>query len=202
MRLRLFRLRAGGLAATAVLLAVAWPSQAEPIQAAEIEPLRTAASALAEQLGSVLRSELERGGAAAAVKVCRDVAPAVAGELSRRHGWRVTRVSLATRNPLLGTADAWEQAVLLSFAERLAKGEPPAGVEHAEVVTEPAGRYLRYMRALPMQPACLQCHGNPAQLAPEVTAELAQRYPFDRATGHELGQLRGAVSIKRPLPPR
>lgn len=182
-----------------MLLAAALPLRAEPEGTGE---LRAAATALTDRLGAALRQELQRGGAVAAVRVCRDLAPAIAGEMSRQNGWRVTRVSLRTRNSLLGSPDAWEQGVLQQFERRLAAGEPAQQIEHAEVVAEPAGTHLRYMRALPLQPACLQCHGPAAQLSPAVNAELAERYPFDRATGHELGQLRGAVSIKRPLPAR
>ncbi len=173
-----------------------------PLQAAEgeVETLRTASFALTDRLGAELKAALERGGPVQAVSVCRDLAPAIAGEMSRQHGWCVTRVSLQPRNALLGSADAWEQRQLLRFEQRLAAGEAPARLEVDEVVDEPAGRYLRYVRALPVQPACLMCHGEAQQLAPTVAAEIDARYPHDLATGYSLGQLRGAVSIKMALP--
>jgi hypothetical protein len=127
------------------------------------------------------------------------VAPTIAGELSRQNGVKLTRVSLRVRNPLLGTPDAWEQGVLLSFEARLAKGEPADKLEFAETVSEPAGRYFRYMKALPVQPVCVNCHGEAANLAPEIKERIAREYPADRATGYLPGQIRGAVSVKRPL---
>ncbi|MDQ3259267.1 MAG: DUF3365 domain-containing protein, partial [Pseudomonadota bacterium] len=33
-----------------------------------------------------------------------------------------------------------------------------------------------------------------------VKATLSQQYPHDRATGYVVGQVRGAISVKRPLP--
>lgn len=62
------------------------------------------------------------------VKVCTDLAPHIAGRLSRDQGWRVTRVGTRVRNPLLGMPDAWEQQVLALFAARAAKGEDKDGV--------------------------------------------------------------------------
>lgn len=172
-----------------------------PLQAADddVAMLRAASFEMTDRLGAELKQALQRGGAVKAVSVCRDLAPAIAGEMSRQNGWRVTRVSLQPRNPLLGSADDWEQRQLQQFEKRLAAGEVPRQIEASEVVTESAGRYLRYARALPVQPVCLVCHGQPQQLAPAVAGEISERYPHDRAIGYELGQLRGAVSIKMAL---
>jgi hypothetical protein len=180
------------------LMLFALPLQAD--EAGDVERLRKASFELTDRLGAELKHALEQGGAVKAVSVCRDLAPAIAGEMSRQNGWRVTRVSLRPRNPLLGSADVWEQQQLLRFDQRAAAGELPDQLEVSEIVTEPSGRYLRYARALPVQPACLMCHGEAQQLAPSVAAELGERYPYDRAIGYGLGQLRGAVSIKMAQP--
>ena len=66
-----------------------------------------------------------------------------------------------------------------------------------EVVTEPAGRYFRYMKAIPMGQPCLPCHGPVATLSEGVKAQLAAEYPHDRAVDYQIGQVRGAVSIKK-----
>jgi hypothetical protein len=55
------------------------------------------------------------------------------------------------------------------------------------------------MKALPVQPVCVNCHGDAANLAPEIKERIAREYPADRATGYLPGQIRGAVSVKRPL---
>ena len=160
---------------------------------------RETASQLIQQLGAQLRAELAKGGPDGAVAVCKTIAPELAGRLSRENGWRVSRVSLKTRNPLLGAPDAWEQRGLEEFDRRAAAGEKAESLEFGEVVEEPAGRYYRYMKALPVQPVCLTCHGTPETIPASVQQRLRQEYPHDRATGYSTGQVRGAVTIKRPL---
>lgn len=181
------------------LLAACSLAAAGQDDAARTEEARKVSGTLVQALGGQLQAAIKQGGPAAAIGVCTTVAPTIAGELSRQNGLKLTRVSLRVRNPLLGTPDAWEQSVLLAFEARLAKGEPADKLEFAETVSEPAGKYFRYMKALPVQPVCVNCHGDAANLAPEIKERIARDYPADRATGYLPGQIRGAVSVKRPL---
>jgi hypothetical protein len=150
------------------------------------------------QLGGKVQSEMQAGGPAATIKICKIIAPGIASDISRKTGQRVSRVTLKVRNPLLGSPDAWEQNVLMDFEKRLEK-ESPANMEFAEVVTEPQGKYQRYMKAIPVQEVCLKCHGAPDTLVQPVKDVLSAEYPNDKATGYTLGQIRGAISIKKPL---
>ncbi len=100
-------------------------------------------------------------------------------------------------NRATGEADAWEQQILLDFEKRQARGEKPENLEHAEIVQEPAGRFFRYMKALPTAPVCATCHGQ--NLSEGVKAQLATEYPGDRAADYPVGSVRGAVSIKKGL---
>jgi uncharacterized protein DUF3365 len=160
---------------------------------------RVTASGLIQRLGATLKEEMAAGGPANAIAVCRDIAPGLAGELSRKTGARVSRVSLKTRNPLLGQPDAWEQQVLAEFDRQAARGAKLETLERSEVVTEPQGRFFRYMKAIPVQPLCLTCHGTTDSIPDAVKARLAADYPHDRATGYALGQIRGAVTIKQSV---
>ncbi len=164
-----------------------------------IDEARALASQMIQQLGAALKKELASNGPVGAVSGCRDVAPALAGDLSRKSGGRVARVSLKTRNPLLGDPDVWEQRVLAEFDRRAAAGEKAESLEYSETIDEPLGRYFRYMKALAVQPLCLTCHGAAENISEDVKARLAIEYPHDRATGYALGQVRGAVTIKQPL---
>ena len=152
-----------------------------------------------QQLGGALQKEMKAGGPVQAIEVCRDLAPSIAGELSRENGWRVTRVGTRVRNPLLGTPDAWEQQVLKEFKIRAAGGEALADMSFSAVVEEPDGRYFRYMKAIGTQAVCLNCHGPAQKIATGVPEQLATHYPMDRALDYHDGELRGAVSIKQPL---
>jgi Protein of unknown function (DUF3365) len=163
------------------------------------ESSRSVAIALMQQLGAALKKEIAAGGPDAAINACTKIAPELATKYSIENGWRVTRVSLKVRNPLLGTADSWEQLALKEFDVRAATGDAVDKLEFAEIVSEPSGQYFRYVKALPVQPLCLACHGSAEQIADSVKRSLAQNYPHDLATGYALGQVRGAISIKRPV---
>jgi len=187
-----------GAAIAAALLAGAAAGTEEPPRAALEDARRATGELVASVRGELLRA-IEASGPLRAIVVCKYSVPEIASAVSRKYGARVTRVSLTPRNPALGWGDAWEQKVLMDFDERVARGEKADGMEHAEVVAEPSGRFLRYMRVLPMQPACMHCHGPAEQIAESIRAQLAHDYPHDRATGLALGKVRGAVTYKKPL---
>lgn len=163
------------------------------------EESRTVVMPFMKQLSAANQKAVGEGGPESAIKVCKDIAPKMAGDISRQTGWRLTRVSLKVRNPLLGTADAWEQKALQDFEARAAKGEKTDSMEVAEIVQEPAGKFFRFMKAIALQPGCVACHGTGEQIPDNVKARLSEDYPHDKATGYSAGQIRGAVSIKRPL---
>ena len=106
-------------------------------------------------------------------------------------------MSLRNRNPR-AVPDAWERAALEDFDRRAASGEAPATLEKAEIVTENGKQSYRYMRALPTQPLCLNCHGLPEQLTPAVKERLKTLYPDDKAVGYRPGEIRGAMTIRKP----
>lgn len=183
--------------ATALLVLASLPASAA--ETTDLDQARALAARLGQQLGAALRSEMATSGPEGAVGVCRQIAPDIAGALSRESGARVARVSLRPRNALLGQPDAWEQAVLADFDRRAAAGEKAETLEYHEVVDEPQGRHFRYLKAIPVQPLCMACHGPADGLAPAVRERLAKEYPHDRATGYSPGQVRGAITVKKRL---
>lgn len=184
-------------AALAGLLASAAPAGEEETRARLLDEARKGAATMLAQVRGEMVRELERTGPIRAIVVCKYTAPEVASTVSRQTGMRVTRVSLRPRNPALGEADSWEQQHLLDFEKRVAKGEKAESLEVAEVVSEPSGRHFRYLKAIPMGQPCLACHGPVAGLSEGVKAQLANEYPHDRAVDYQVGQVRGAVSIKK-----
>jgi hypothetical protein len=193
-----------GLVAVCVCAVVilAGTGNAEESMAARKEAAQKTAAGFMQELVSALKKEMAAGGPAGAVSVCSDLAPSIAGKISRETGWRVTRVGTRVRNPLLGMPDAWEQKVLLDFEKRAAKGEDFDSMSFSEIVKEPSGKFFRYMKAVAVKPQCLACHGSEEQIAPKVRAILRERYPHDRAVNYKIGDLRGAISIKEPLSPQ
>lgn len=189
----------GSLAlATLLSLAVAQASTDDSSRAA-LDDARKASNELVTSVRGELVKAIEASGPLRAIVVCKYTVPEIASSVSRKYGAKVTRVSLTPRNPSLGWGDVWEQKVLMGFDERVAKGEKAEGMEHFEVVAEPSGKFMRYMRALPMQPVCLHCHGAGDQVSESIRSQLAHDYPHDKATGVAVGKVRGAVTYKKPV---
>ncbi|MGL6111321.1 MAG: Tll0287-like domain-containing protein [Rubrivivax sp.] len=157
---------------------------------------RQVAGAVPPKLLATLSQAIDKSGPEGAIAVCRDEAPKLAKAASEQTGWTIRRVSLRERNPK-AVPDAWERAALEDFDRRAAAGESPATLEKAEVVVENGQKMQRYMRALPTQALCLSCHGPSASLSPAVTAQLNALYPADKAVGYRVGDIRGAMTIKR-----
>ena len=195
--------RAASIVRLAALLGLAGLGSAGALAEEDLrrltEDARRTASQILGQIRGEVTKELERTGPIRAIVVCKYSAPEITSAVSRQAGMRVTRVALRVRNPALGEADAWEQSALLEFEKRLAKGEKIETLEAAELVNEPVGKMFRYAKAIPMGQPCLACHGPAAGLSDAVRAQLAAEYPFDRAVDFQLGQIRGAVSIKKGL---
>ncbi len=164
-----------------------------------VDEAMTVTSNFLKQLGGTMKAEMQAGGPTAAMKVCRDVAPGIANDVSLQKGWKVTRVGTRVRNPMLGMPDVWEQRVLQDFEKRAAQGEKYDAMTYFEVVEEPAGKSLRFMKAIGVAPQCVACHGSAGQITEPVRAQLKELYPYDQAVGYKPGDLRGAVSIKQPL---
>lgn len=164
-----------------------------------LDDARKVSDRLLGEIRAELLRELERSGPVRAVIVCKYSAPEISATISRETGMRVTRVSLRPRNRTIGEPDVWEQKVLLDFEKRVTAGEKAEGLERSEVVVEPAGRYFRYMKAIPVGQPCLVCHGPVENIPEAVRAKLSGEYPHDHGVNYGLGQVRGAVSIKKQL---
>jgi hypothetical protein len=159
------------------------------------------AKGLIKQFATTLQGELKgaikEGGPVNAVQVCKDRAPAIAADLSQESGWAVGRTSLKTRNVALNTPDAWETEVLEQFESRKANGESPEGMSYAAVVETDDGKVYRYMQAIPTGEVCLACHGK--DITPDLVKALDEAYPEDQARGYELGDIRGAFTLSKPM---
>ena len=159
---------------------------------------RKIASAVPARLLQVLNDEIAKGGPESAIEVCREKAPQMAKAASEQSGWTVRRVSLKNRNPK-AVPDAWERSALEDFDRRAAAGENPVGLEKWEVVAIAGRSEYRFIKALPVQPVCLGCHGAVDTLSVQVTEKLKGLYPADLGTGYSLGQIRGALTLRRPI---
>lgn len=177
-------------------LAIAGGVRADEAQL--LQEARGIPAKMVPKLLEVLQDEIDKSGHAGAISVCREKAPEMAKNLSAQLGWQIRRVSLKNRNPK-AVPDAWERATLEDFERRLAAGEKPTGIDKGEIVEENGQKFYRYMKALPTQDLCLNCHGTPERLAPGVAEKLKELYPGDKAVGYGSAQIRGAITAKKPL---
>lgn len=150
------------------------------------------ANAFQSELQAALKAALASGGPVAAIEVCAQAAPAIAERLSRESGAEVRRTALQPRNPA-AKPDAFERETMTAWRARPLDPSGKPMVRSAAVPTD-QGPAFRWMRAIPTQAMCLQCHGE--AIAPDVAAAISARYPDDKATGFREGQLRGALSIR------
>lgn len=167
-------------------------------QAALTDAARQTAGGLLQSLGGELKAAMTAGGPAEAIVVCKERAPKIAAEAAQKTGFSIRRASPKNRNPK-AVPDAWEAEALASLEKRLAAGEKPETLDMSVVVDTAEGKMFRYAKALPTQAVCLNCHGDPDKLSPEVKAKLATEYPNDKAVGYSAGMLRGILSIKKAL---
>lgn len=150
---------------------------------------RSIAEEFIGELKPRLQQAMQAGGPVHAVEICASAAPRIADSLSAASGWHVRRVSLKSRNASRAIPDKWERGVLESFDQRQAAGESANGMYFSEHV---GGNY-RYMQAQSTAGVCLTCHGE--TLSEPVRDTLEQFYPDDLATGYQIGEVRGAISL-------
>lgn len=173
------------------------PSTPAPGSAEVQRSLDVAAARGRELIGTFKKNLVARlqqalpQGAPAAIAVCQQEAPQIAAALAT-HGAKLGRVTRKPRNPA-NAASGWQAEALAEFEGLVAAGKPLDGAGFTRLL--PAG-VTAYAEPIVIQPLCLTCHGE--QLAPEVTAALAERYPTDQATGYKLGELRGAAWVELP----
>lgn len=189
--------RIGALIVTmAILAACAAPEP--PLSEAETEAGAALSARIADRFQGALLATLEetiaRKGMVAAIAVCAEEAPRIGARITAESGADVWRVALRNRNPR-GAPDLFERAVMEGWQDSPLEADGRPRV-HAALVGSDGGQELRWMRAIPTAPRCLACHGDPTLIAPEVRDAIAARYPADRATGFQPGEMRGAFSIR------
>lgn len=150
-----------------------------------------------EKLKSVLVGEIAANGAVKAIEVCSVKAPAMAKAASEKTGWDIKRVSLKNRNPK-GSADKWEKRAIKGFEQELA-ANGDAVLEKGEIVDINGKQYFRYAKGLKTGKECLLCHGKEGSIAKEIKEKLKEVYPKDLATGYEINQIRGVISVTRVI---
>lgn len=157
---------------------------------------RNAATRLVMSFTGRLKGELLAAVAAhepaGAINVCKEVAPAIADSFSVK-GWSIRRVTDRFRNPD-NRATMTELEILAAFGDSTA----PKFVERWEK-TDSTNAYV-YYEPIRIGSMCLNCHGELQTLAPGVMQAVRNRYPSDKATGYQVGDLRGMFVVTAAWP--
>jgi hypothetical protein len=180
------------------LLVASLPALAQDIPALTAETKKAVLPVVPKVVNAMQEAVAEKG-VAGAIPVCKEQAPELIKAKRQETGWDIRRVSLKTRNAERATPDLWEVRQLADFNIRAANGEKIDTLEKSEVVSIDGKPVFRYMKALPVGDVCLKCHGPADGLDAGLKAKLAESYPHDQATGYSKGQIRGALTVKRPL---
>ena len=170
----------------------------EEVSEDQVSGMRTTAMEFMKNLKGVLISQIQTNGVLQAVAVCSDTAQVLTNDFGVKKGVYIKRVSLKNRN-VNNSPDDFEKKVLSKFEMLSQNKELNSETEHAEIVQESEFKYLRYMKPILVQAECINCHGGEVDIMPEVKQLIAQKYSDDKAVGYLVGDLRGAVSLKKVI---
>ncbi len=140
-------------------------------------------------LGKNLMEAIQSKGALHALEFCNIKAIPLTDSMSRRYHAEIRRVSDKYRNPA-NRANVEEMEYIARFKKQVAAGEEPA-----PVLLERYG-IAQFYYPIVTNTMCLQCHGKPSDILPEVRRKIATLYPGDLATGYAENEVRGIWSIR------
>ena len=158
--------------------------------------MRTTSVEFMKSLKGILVNQIQTNGVLKAVSVCSDTAQVLTNNFGLQKGVFIRRVSFNNRNKN-NFPDDFEKKVLNKFELLHQNKELNSETEHVEIVREGEFKYLRYLKPILVKAECLNCHGNESDIMTEVQKLIAQKYSKDKAVGYSIGDLRGAISLKK-----
>lgn len=183
------------LTATALIALLLFGSACKKPEATKERHLAFATGVMQDVLPGLVKSLQEQvtsGGTAAAVPFCNEFAAqygkaklGVWSEKARTElgadSFLFRRISTRARNPK-NTPSERQAQVLESWEKGNAS---PAYFDEA-------GKHYTMHPIKISQPLCLSCHGAADKIEKKTLASIRALYPADKATGYQLGDLRGA----------
>ena len=139
-------------------------------------------------LGENLMQTIQKQGTLEALAFCNIQAMPLTDSMSTKYNASIKRVSDKNRNPN-NKANAEELVYIEQFKKVLAAKEEPKPV----IVDK--GEKVQFYYPIPTNTMCLQCHGKPKDIKPEVRAKTLKLYPKDIAIGYGENEVRGIWSI-------
>ena len=139
-------------------------------------------------LGKNLMETIQKKGTLEALAFCNIQAMPLTDSMSVHYNAKIKRVSDKNRNPN-NKANAEELKYIAQFKQQMATNQEikPIALEK--------GNKIQFYYPIETNTMCLQCHGTPDKIKPEVSAKTLQLYPKDLAVGYKENEVRGIWSI-------
>ncbi|WNK01458.1 DUF3365 domain-containing protein [Thalassospiraceae bacterium LMO-JJ14] len=168
-------------------------------RAAEMDAYIAEAEKVLQRLRGEMMQEMvnaQQHGPAAAIDVCRHLAPEINSKIEQETGWTLRRTGLRVRNAANAPNDD-EKSLMQAFELKAMAGQPPQLLRTARIIEQDGEKVFHLMQAVPMLDTCQGCHGS--NIDPETQKRILELYPDDDASGYALGDIRGAFSLYKPV---
>jgi cytochrome c551/c552 len=142
------------------------------------------------ELGKNLLQAIQNHGTEGAIEFCNLNALSITEQIAQKNGVIIRRVSDKPRNQD-NAANTEETQIIEIFKIQLKGGQKP------KAITRESGELKTGYFAIETNGMCLQCHGKPEEMQPQVLEKLELIYPKDKAKGYEDGQIRGLWVIQK-----
>lgn len=173
------------------LLLIVFPLSAADFSRHE-QKANEVAMLLLKTLKTKLTEEMTKGGPIKALEFCSLEAVSLTKDVNSKvpPSWTVKRISDRTRNSA-NAPDSLDLEALKHFDK---SKEVSFWIE--EKGSDSKLLASRYYKPIRIEATCLHCHGT--TLSTVIKEKLAMKYPEDKATGYQIGQLRGLVRVRIP----
>jgi hypothetical protein len=150
------------------------------------------------ELLAQLHDKIDKGGPLLALRVCHSTAAQLARRIEAHDGIAAGFTSARLRQPA-NAPPAWASRIVSDYDGARAADVPGFLVD--------LGDRVGVLRPIVEQPLCAACHGPRQRIPDGVRKALDARYPADKATDIEDGQIRGwywvtILKAKGPAAPR
>ncbi len=146
------------------------------------------ATATQALLGKNLLEKIKEEGTIEALAFCNIEAMPLTKTMATKYKAEIKRVSDKNRN-----SDNKANAEELNYITKFKKDAVTSIISKPVVLEK--GDNIHFYYPILMNTMCLQCHGKPEDIKPEVLLKIKNLYPDDLATGYSENEVRGIWSI-------
>ena len=140
-------------------------------------------------LGQNLMGAIQKEGTLHALQFCNVEAIPLTTSMAEKYNASVQRISDKPRNRA-NSANAEEAELVDFFSAQVKAGKDP------QPVLIPQNGTTRFYYPIVTNSMCLQCHGKPEDIEPQVREKILKLYPKDETVGYSENEVRGIWKIE------